>query len=68
MSVSAISLANGADLLNLLNQSNGQAPAGTAVTASVDVLKKAIAQAQSSEAQIVGGGSPDSGSQLNVFA
>jgi hypothetical protein len=67
MSVSAISLANGADLLNLLNQSTGQAPASTAVTATVDVLKKAIAQAQLSESQIVVG-SPDLGSQLNVFA
>jgi hypothetical protein len=65
MSVSAISQANGADLLSLLNQSTGQAPAGTA---SVDVLKKAIAQAQLSESQIIGGNTPDSGSQLNVFA
>jgi hypothetical protein len=40
MSVSAISQANGADLLSLLDRSTGQAPAGTAVTASVDVLKK----------------------------
>jgi hypothetical protein len=68
MSVSAISQASGADLLNLLSQSTGQAPAGTAVTTSVDVLKKAIAQAQLSESQIIGGNSPDSGSQLNVFA
>jgi hypothetical protein len=65
MSVSAISQANGADLLSLLNQSTGQAPA---VTASVDVLKKAIAQAQLSESQIIAGNTPDSGSQLNVFA
>jgi len=57
MSVSAISQANGADLLSLLNQSTGQAPAGAAVTASIDVLKKAIAQAQSSESQIIAGNS-----------
>jgi hypothetical protein len=68
MSVNAISQANGADLLNLLNQSTGQARAGTAVTASVEVLKKAISQAQSSESQIFPGGSPDTGGQLNVFA
>lgn len=68
MSVSAISQANGADLLSLLNQSTGRAPAGTAVTASVDVLKKAIAQAQLSESQIIAGNTPDSGSNLNVFA
>ena len=68
MSLSAISQANGADLLNLLNQSTGQIPAGAAVTASVNVLKKAIAQAQLSESEILGGATPDSGSQLNVFA
>jgi len=68
MSVSAISQANGADLLRLLNQSTGQVSAGTAVTASVDVLKKPIAQAQLSESQIIAGNNPDSGSQLNVFA
>jgi len=68
MSLSAISQANGSDLLNLLNQSTGHIPAGTAVTASVNVLKKAIAQAQLSESEILGGATPDSGSQLNVFA
>ena len=68
MSVSAISQANGADLLGLLNQSTGQASAGTAVTASVDVLKKAIAQAQLSESQIIAGNNPDFSSPLNVFA
>jgi hypothetical protein len=68
MSVTAISQASGADLSNLLNQSTGQAPAGAAFTASVNVLKKAIAQAQLSESEIVGGAAPDSGSQLNVFA
>ena len=68
MSVNAISQANGADLLNLLSQTTGQTAPGTAVTASVDVLKKAIAEAQLSESEIVGGGSPDSGGQINVFA
>ena len=68
MSVNVISQANRADLLGLLNQSTGQVSAGTAVTASVDVLKRAIAQAQLSESQINGGNTLDSGSQLNVFA
>jgi hypothetical protein len=68
MSASAISQANGADLLSLLNQSTGQAPAGAAVTASINVLKKAIAQAQQSESQILAGNNPDAGGQLNVFA
>jgi hypothetical protein len=67
MSVNAISQANGADLLNLLNQSTGQAPTSPAFAASVEVLKKAITQAQSNESQIFAGGSPDSGGQLNVL-
>jgi hypothetical protein len=57
-----------ADRLNLLNQSTGQAPTSPAFAASVEVLKKAITQAQSSESQIVAGGNPDTGGQLNVFA
>ena len=67
MSVTAISQASGADLLNLYSQATGQSAPGTAVTASVDVLKKAITQAQLSESQILGGSS-DSGSQVNLYA
>jgi hypothetical protein len=67
MSVNAISQANGADLLNLLNQSTGQARTSPAFAASVEVLKKAITQAQSNESQIFAGGIPDSGGQLNVL-
>jgi hypothetical protein len=65
MSVNAISQANGADLLNLLQQSQGQPT--TAVSASTDVLKKAIAEAQLSESEVLGGASPDA-SLLNVYA
>jgi len=67
MSLSAISAANGADLLNLYAQDSGQASAATAVSASEAVLKKAIAVAQLSESEILGGGSGETGS-LNVFA
>ena len=65
MSVNAISQANGADLLNLLQQSQGQPT--TAVSASTDVLKKALAEAQLSASEVLGGGSPDA-SLLNVYA
>ena len=65
MSVNAISQANGADLLNLLQLRQGQAT--TASSASTAALKKAIEIAKVSESEIVGGGAPDS-SLLNVYA
>jgi hypothetical protein len=67
VSLSAISAANGADLLNLCAQDTGHAPAATAVSASATGMQKAIAVAQLSEAEILGGGSGETGS-LNVFA
>ena len=67
MSVTALSQANGADLLNLYGQSTGQAPAATAVDASTEVLKKALAQAQLSASEVLSGAS-DTGNQLNVLA
>jgi hypothetical protein len=65
MSANAISQANGADLLNLFSQAAGQSPAGTPVSASVEVLKKAIQQVQMSESEILAGAS---GNQINLFA
>jgi hypothetical protein len=67
MSTSALSQANGADLLNLLSQSRGQAPA-TPVDASTQVLKKALAQAQLSAFEVLAGGTPETGTLLNVTA
>jgi len=67
MSLSAITQANGADLLNLYTQSTGQTPANTAVSASEQVLRKALAEAQLSASEILGGDSGDA-SQINVFA
>jgi len=64
MSVNPLSQANGADLLSLLSESQGQGP--TAVTASTDVLKKAIAVAQVSEQELVSE-IDNIGTQLNVF-
>jgi hypothetical protein len=55
----------GTDLLNLLQQSQGQPT--TAVSASTDVLKKAIAEAQLGASEVLGGGSTDA-SLLNVYA
>jgi hypothetical protein len=67
MPLAAISAANGTDLLNLYSQDTGQVPAATAASASTAVLQKAIAVAQLSEAEILGGGSGETTS-LNVFA
>ena len=67
MSLSAIMQANGADLLNLYAQSVGQAPANPAVSASVQALQKALAEAQLSASEILGGDSGDA-NQINVFA
>jgi hypothetical protein len=66
MSVNALSLASGVDLLDLYSQSAGQAAPATPATATAAVLKHAIAQAQLSEAELIS--STDSAGQLNVYA
>jgi hypothetical protein len=63
MAVGAISQANGADLLNLLQQS--QRIAAPSPSASAATLKTAVADAKYSEGEVLGGGSPDA-SLLNV--
>ena len=63
----SISQANGADLLNLYSQSVGQGAVASAVTASVNVLKTAIAQAKLCASEIIAGNS-DSGNQINLYA
>jgi len=68
MSIAALSPANGLDLLNRYSQSTGPAPATTAVDASSQVLKKALALAQLSGTEVLAGGPPDTGSQLDVNA
>jgi hypothetical protein len=67
MSLSAITQANGADLLNLYAQSTGQAPTNTAVSASEQALQEALAVARLSASEILSGDSAEAG-QLNVFA
>lgn len=68
MSANGISQANGADLLQLLVPSTGGSGA-SAVSASMQAVKTAIAEAQMSEAAILGGDSSNStGTLLNVFA
>jgi len=68
MAVTGISLANGADLLQRLVDSAGSAPAAAPQNTAAS-LKIAKAEAQLSEASVLGGGSPDtSGTLLNTYA
>jgi len=68
MAVNGISQANGADLLQRLADSGGQAPAMPAQNTAAN-LKIGKAEAQLSEASVLGGGAPDtSGTLLNTYA
>ena len=68
MAVNGISQANGADLLQRLVDPSGQAPAAAAQNTAAS-LKIAKAEAQLSEASLLGGGAPDtSGTLLNTYA
>jgi hypothetical protein len=69
MPVGAISQANGADLLALASQSAGQTAPAQA-TATVNAIEEAVAMAQLSIEELIGGTSAprDTGTQLNVFA
>jgi hypothetical protein len=69
MPVGAINQADGADLLALVSQSAGQ-PASAQATATIDAIQEAVAMAQLSIEELIGGTSTpsDIGSQLNVFA
>ena len=68
MSVTGISQAAGADLLNLYSQSLAQGAAELISSASAAQLKVAVAEAKLSEAFLVGTGANDAGNQLNVYA
>ena len=69
MNVNAISQASGADLLSVYGQNSGGGPAATTAAASAAVLQTAVAEAQISEAQLVGQSVDASiGGQLNVYA
>ncbi len=68
MAVNGISQANGADLLQRLVESGGQAPAAPAQNTDA-ALKIAKTEAQLSEASVLGGGAPEtSGTLLNTYA
>jgi hypothetical protein len=68
MAVNGISQANGADLLQKLLESSGQAPAAAPQNTAAS-LKIAKAEAQLSEASVLGGGAPDTpGTLLNTYA
>lgn len=68
MSATGISQAVGADLLNLYTQSVGQGPAAITASASAAQLKVAIAEAQLSEAFLIGNAGDNTGNHLNVYA
>ena len=68
MAVNGISQANGADLLQKLLESTGQAPAAAPQNTAA-TLNLAKTEAQLSEASVLGGGTPDtSGTLLNTYA
>jgi len=68
MAVNGISQANGADLLQRLVDQGGQAPAAAPQNTAAS-LKIAKAEAQLSEASVIGGSSLDtSGTLLNTYA
>jgi hypothetical protein len=68
MAVNGISQANGADLLQKLLESTGQAPAAAPQNTAA-TLNLAKTEAQLSEASVLGSGTPDtSGTLLNTYA
>ena len=68
MAVNGVSQANGADLLQRFLEQSGQSPAAAPQNTAAS-LKIAKAEAQLSEAAVIGGGSPDtSGTLLNTYA
>ena len=69
MSVNALSLANGADLLDRYQQANGLGPAAGAAQNTGEALQTAVQEAKLSEASVADGGDPvTSGSLLNTYA
>jgi hypothetical protein len=68
MSVNALNLANGADLLQALPQTPGAAPAAVKTDASTAALKTAKTEAQLNAASVLDLGSPaTSPNVLNVY-
>ncbi|HUI73396.1 MAG TPA: hypothetical protein VLX32_00540 [Candidatus Acidoferrum sp.] len=69
MDVTALSQATGADLLNRL-AGNPSPHSTTPVSASADVLQKALQLARTSEESVLAGEGPipETGSNLNVYA
>ena len=68
MSVTGMSLAAGADLLNPSAQSAGQGSIEPITSAVAVELQLAFAEAQLSEAFLIGSGGDSTGGQLNVYA
>jgi hypothetical protein len=67
--VSAISAANGADILQRFLEQSGQNTAAAPTQNTAATLKTAKAEAQLNEASVIGGGTPDTaGTLLNTYA
>ena len=70
--MNAISAANGADILQRFLDQTGQTSSTAAPQHTAASLKTAKAQAQLSEASVLGGGAPDNsavtGTLLNTYA
>lgn len=67
--MSAISAANGADILQRFLELSGQSTAAAPTQNTAATLKTARAEAQLNEASVIGGGTPDtSGTLLNTYA
>ncbi|HUL16262.1 MAG TPA: hypothetical protein VLV88_09720 [Terriglobales bacterium] len=69
MNVTALSQANGADLLSRLTGNQAQ-DSTNPVSASASVLQKALQLAKTSEESVLSGDGPisDTGTNLNVYA
>lgn len=67
--MSAISAANGADLLQRFLQQTGQTSSTQTPQNTAATLQKAKSEAQLNESSVVGGGAPDTtGTLLNTYA
>jgi len=69
MSVNALTLASGVDLLQRYEQAAGQSPAAGEPRNTKDLLVTAVKEAQMSEASVTDGGDRSSpGALLNTYA
>lgn len=65
--MSAISAANGADILQRFLEASGQTQAAQPPQNTAASLRTTKAEAQLNEASVLGGGSADSGTLINTY-